>query len=429
MRIGLLTINYFPERLGIGRVADELSTGLAQRGHHVVVITSFPHYPEFEVHADYRWALLRREERLDKVEVLRSFVYASPRPTFAAKASWYGSFTGSSMLNLARAGDLDALVVISPPPTLCVSAALWRGFRRTPIVLNVQDIVPDAAIAYRMMRNKGVIAGFRALEKFAYRVSSDIAVVAPGFRTNLIRKGVPEDKITVIPNWVDTEVIRPGDRVNGFRKQHGLGADDFVVLYAGNIGMSQGLEVALEAADRLREHRGIRFLIVGAGTMLRDLISRAHELNLSNVAFLSPDQEASAMYAAADVALVLQRANVIDINFPSKIAVIMASGRPMVAGLSSAGDAARIVSEAGAGVLVEPGNAGELAAALVRLRDDRGLGRQYGESGRRYALANFSREGAIKQYEALIRKAIRRSGRSPAGDHHSDGADHDLEVK
>src|ERR1700694_1095918 len=148
MRIGILTINYFPERLGIGRVADELSTGLEQRGHDVVVITSFPHYPEFEVHSEYRWALLRRERRSERLEVLRSFVHASPHATFAAKASWYGSFTGSSMLNLARAGRLDALIVMSPPPTLCVSAAAWRGFRRTPIVLSLQDIVPDAAIAY-----------------------------------------------------------------------------------------------------------------------------------------------------------------------------------------------------------------------------------------------------------------------------------------
>lgn len=416
MRVGILSINYFPERLGIGRVADELSTGLEQRGHDVVVITSFPHYPEFEVKAEYRGAILRRERRSDRLAVLRSFVWASPNATFGSKAAWYGSFTASSMLNLARAGKLDALIVISPPPTLCLSAAAWRGFGHTPIVLNVQDIVPDAAITYGMMTNKALIAAFRALERFAYRVSSEIVVVAPGFRTNLMRKGVPGDKITLIPNWVDTEAIRPRDRVNGFREMHGLSADDFVVLYAGNIGMSQGLEVALEAADRLRANKDVRFLIVGAGTMQRDLIERAQAMNLTNVAFLSPDQEASSMYAAADVALVLQRANVLDINFPSKIAVIMASGRPMVAGLNPAGDAARIVSEADAGLLVQPGNAGELAAALLRLRDDQSLSRRHGESGRRYALANFSLQAAMAAYEKVIRKAavssrLRRLGR------------------
>ncbi len=409
MRIGILTINYFPERLGIGRTADELSTGLESRGHDVVVFTSFPHYPEFEVHRDYRRAILRRERRSKRIEVLRSFIHASPRATFAAKASWYGSFSASSMLNLARAGQLDALVVISPPPTLCVSAALWRGFGRTPIVLNLQDIVPDAAITFGLMTNRAVIAAFRVLERFAYNVSREIIVVAPGFRTNLMQKGVPADKISVIPNWVDTDAIQPRDRVNGFRQKHELSATDFVVLYAGNVGMSQGLEVALEAAAQLRAHKEIRFLIVGAGSTHRDLVNRARELGLSNVMFLPPDQEASSMYAAADVALVLQRANVLDINFPSKIAVIMASGRPMVAGLNQVGDPARIVSEANAGLLIQPGNAGELAAAVQRLRSDPVLSRRCGENGRRYALDHFSWPVAMEAYERVIRKAAGRS--------------------
>jgi colanic acid biosynthesis glycosyl transferase WcaI len=406
LRVGILTINYFPERLGIGRVADELSTGLAQLGHSVVVVTSFPHYPEFEVHRDYRWAILGRERRSDRVEVFRSFVHASPRATFGAKALWYGSFTASSVLNFLRMGRLDVLLVVSPPPTLCLPAAAWQAFTRTPIILNVQDIVPDAAITYGMMTNKVVIAVFKALERFAYRVSDEIAVVAPGFRTNLIRKGVDEDKITVIPNWVDTDTILPQDRVNGFRDTHRLGADAFVVLYAGNIGMSQGLEVVLEAADRLRSHSDIRFLIVGAGTMRRELVERAHAIGLPNVTFLPPDQDAASMYAAADLALVLQRPNVLDVNFPSKIAVIMASGRPILAGLNAAGDAAHVVVEANAGALIEPGNAEELAAAVLRLRADPVSRQRYGDSGRRFALANFSRQSAIAAYERLIRKAV-----------------------
>jgi colanic acid biosynthesis glycosyl transferase WcaI len=405
MRIGILSINYYPERLGIGRTTDELSTGLEQLGHDILVITSFPHYPEFTVRPEYRRAILRRERRSGRVEVLRSFIHASPRPTFAAKALWYGSFTGSCMLNLARAGRLDALLVISPPPTLCLSAVAWRGLGRTPIVLNVQDVVPDAAITYGLMTNKVAIAAFKTLEKFAYKASSEIIVVAPGFRTNLMRKGVPDDKINFIPNWVDTQAIRPQDRVNEFRARHGLGPDDFIVLYAGNIGMSQGLEVVLEAADRLRARNEIRFLIVGAGTMHSDLVERAREMQLPNVTFLPPDQEASSMYAAADVALVLQRSNVLDINFPSKIAVIMASGRPMIAGLNPAGDPARLVGEAEAGVLIQPGRAEELAAAVICLQDDPALRRRLGEKGRQYALANFSWPTAMAAYEKVIRRA------------------------
>jgi colanic acid biosynthesis glycosyl transferase WcaI len=128
-------------------------------------------------------------------------------------------------------------------------------------------------------------------------------------------------------------------------------------------------------------------------------------MNLPNLTFLSPDQDAASMYAATDVALVLQRVNQLDINFPSKIAAIMASGRPMVASLNPAGDSARVVGESNAGILVEPGSADELATSIMRLRDDNGLSRRLGNNGRAYALANYSWPAAMAAYEAAIRKA------------------------
>ena len=409
MRIKIVTISYYPDLIGIAPLADDLSRGLLERGHQVSVIAGLPHYPSWEVPKEYKRHPFRREVRHGGVIVWRSYLHASKRATVLARSIFYGSFTASAAFNLMRSGPADVVLVISPPPTLNLAASLFRRFGGAAVVLNVQDIVPDAPIAFGMMTNPLQIRLFRWLERYAYSSSDHIVVVADSFVTNLRAKGVPTDKLSVIHNWVDTDEVRPLERMNSFRREHGIAEESFVVMYAGNIGLSQGLEMVLEAADRLRSEDGIAFVLVGGGASLPDLRATAQAMALPNVRFLPTQPEMKWVQAAADVSLVVQRSNVLDVNLPSKIPVIMASGRPMIAGLNPAGDAAAIVRHADCGLLTEPGNSAELAEAVCRLRDSGELRRRFAENGRHFAETHFSRGSALDAYQKVLEEAVAQS--------------------
>jgi colanic acid biosynthesis glycosyl transferase WcaI len=415
VRIKIVTISYYPDRIGIAPLADDLSHGLLERGHQVSVIAGLPHYPSWEVPKEYKRHPFRREVRHGGVTVWRSYLHASKRATVLARSVFYGSFTASAAFNLMRSGPADVVLVVSPPPTLNFAASLFRQLRGAAVVLNVQDIVPDAPIAFGMMTNPLQIRLFRWLERYAYSSSDRIIVVAESFVANLRAKGVPPAKVSVIHNWIDTDEVRPLDRMNSFRTDNGIDEETFVVMYAGNIGLSQGLEIVLDAADRLRSENDFAFVLVGGGASLDALRTKAKAMGLLNVRFVPTQPEMKWVQAAADVSLVMQRSNVLDVNLPSKIPAIMASGRPMIAGLNPAGDAAAIVRDADCGILIEPGDGAQLAEAVCRLRGSSELRRRFAENGRRYAVAHFSRRPAIGLYEAVLAQAAaaRKAPMSP----------------
>jgi colanic acid biosynthesis glycosyl transferase WcaI len=408
MRIKIVTISYHPDRIGIAPVADDLSRGLLERGHEVTVIAGLPHYPDWVVPNEYRRHPFRRERRYGGVAVWRSYLYASKRPTVFARSAFYGSFSASASFNLMRSGPADVVLLISPPPTLNLAAAMFRRVHGAAVVLNVQDIVPDAPIAFGMMTNPLQIRLLRWLETYAYSSSDRIVVVADNFVSNLRAKGVPAERIAVVRNWIDTDEIRPLERMNSFRRANGIAEESFIVMYAGNIGLSQGLEVVLDAADRLRSSADTVFVLVGGGASLEDLKAKSAAMRLPNVRFVPTQPEMKWVQAAADVSLVMQRHNIVDVNLPSKIPAIMASGRAMIAGLNPSGDAAAIVGEAGCAVIIEPGNGPQLANAICRLRDSEQLRRRLAANGRRYAAAHFARAPAIDAYESILTDALRR---------------------
>jgi colanic acid biosynthesis glycosyl transferase WcaI len=410
VRIKIVTISYYPDLIGIAPLADDLSRGLLERGHDVTVIAGLPHYPSWEVPEPYKRHPFKREVRHSGVKVWRSYLHAGKRPTVLARSVFYGSFTASSAFNLIRSGPADVVLLISPPPTLNLAASLFRWSCGAAVVLNVQDIVPDAPIAFGMMTNPLQIRLFRWLERYAYASSDRIVVVADNFVTNLRAKGVPADKLTVIHNWVDTDEVRPLNRMNRVRSDNGIAEETFVVMYAGNIGLSQGLEVVLGAAERLRSEPDIAFVLVGGGASLTDLKSRAQALRLPNVRFIPTQPEMKWVQAAADVSLVTQRSNVLDVNLPSKIPAIMASGRPMIAGLNPASDAAGIIREANCGLLIDPGDLAQLADAVLFLRRSPDMWRRFADNGRRYALVHFSRTSALDGYENVLGKAVNGRG-------------------
>jgi colanic acid biosynthesis glycosyl transferase WcaI len=403
MRILIYSYNYYPEPIGIAPLMTELAEGLAKRGHEVRVVTAMPNYPERQIYEGYRGKFYFNESR-NGVQIQRSYVWIRPQPNLLDRIMLDASFVVTSFLPALTGWRPDVILSTSPSLPVCVPAALLGWLRACPVVLNLQDILPEAAIHVGLLKNKFLIKVFTALEKFAYHSASKISVIADGFVENLLSKGVEADKIEQIPNWVDVNFIRPLPKENNpFREAHNLNGK-FVVQYSGNIALTQGLETVVQAAAMLRDIPEIAFVIVGEVKGLQRLQQYCLDCGADNVLLLpfQPREHLPQMLAAADVGLVVQKKNVISFNMPSKIQVLLASGRALVASVPENGTAARAVRQSGGGVIVPPEDAQALAAAILDLYKHPEKVKTLGYNSRQYAVEQYAFEQALSHYETLF---------------------------
>lgn len=403
MRILIYSYNYHPELIGIAPLMTELAEGLAQRGHQVRVVTGMPNYPERRIYPGYqgRWYMT---EVINSVTVQRSTLWIrGPHPGLLDRILLDASFVCTSMVHALKSWAPDVVLATVPPLPICLPATLLGLLRRCPVILNVQDILPEAAVHVGLLKNKTMIRVFEGLEKFAYQNSHTISVIAEGFVNNLISKGVKPEKIVLIPNWVNENFIRPLPKENAFRAAHNL-RGKFVVLYSGNIGLTQRLETAIEAAVFLRHIPEIVFVIVGEPTAIHELDDYCQVCKTPNVMLLpfEPHERLPEMLAAADVGLVMQKHNVISFNMPSKIPVHLASGRPIVASVPSSGTAARAVMESGGGIMVPPEDPEALASCILDLYKHPEKVEALGVKAREFAMSHYAFEGALRRYEDLF---------------------------
>jgi colanic acid biosynthesis glycosyl transferase WcaI len=415
MRILIYSYNYHPEPIGIAPLMTELAEGLVQRGHQVRVVTAMPNYPERKIYPDYRGKLYTTEMR-NGVQIQRCYVWIRPNPGLLARILLDGSFVLLSFIQALQGWRPDIILYTSPSLPASVPVALLKLLYRCPTVLNLQDILPEAAVQTGLITHPIAIRVFEALEKFAYRTASHVSVIAEGFRTNLLGKGVPDEKIGIISNWVDVNFVRPLPKYdNPFRKANGLG-DKFVVLYSGNIARTQGIRTVIRAAARLQHEPNIMFVIVGEESQLSDLEDLRLELGVNNVLLrpFAPRSELPIMLAAADVGLIMQKRNVVGFNMPSKTQVLLASGRPIIASVPAHGTAANAVLASTGGLVVEAENPSALANTILHLYHHPEEADRLGRQGRRYALDTYSFEQSLRRYETLFEHMVSSSRRPMA---------------
>jgi colanic acid biosynthesis glycosyl transferase WcaI len=403
MRILIYSYNYAPEPIGIAPLITELAEGLVKRGHEVRVVTGMPNYPERQIYEGYRGKLYLTE-KTNGVAVQRSYVWIRPQPSLIDRLLLEVTFVLTSFVHALKGKRPDVILLTSPPLPVSVPAALLGWIHRTPVVLNLQDILPDAAVHVGLLKNPKLIRIFEFLEKFAYRTATKISVIADGFVDNLLNKGVPKDKIEQISNWVDVDFIRPLPKENNeFRATHQL-SDKFVVLYSGNIALTQGLETVISAAVHLLHIPEIAIVIVGEENALERLRQYRDTCKATNVILLpfQPRAKLPEMLAAADIGLVVQKSNVISFNMPSKIPLLLASGRAIVASVPATGTAARAIQQSGSGIIIPPEDPAALAATIEELYYNPDKVKQLGEKSRHYAMENYSFEQALDRYEKLF---------------------------
>ena len=407
MRILLYSYNYYPEPIGIAPLMTELAEGLVKRGHQVRVLTAFPWYPNIQIDPEYRGKIYLEEER-NGVKIQRSYVWARPQRSLKNRILFELSFVFLSFFQALKGEKPDLIFLTVPGLPVCVPAALLSKLYGVPIILNLQDILPDAAVHVGLLTNKKMINVFSSLEKFAYQTASKISVIADGFTKNLLTKNVPSEKIIEIPNWVDVSFIKPLPKNHNYFRQENHLEGKFVVLYSGNIALTQPLETLIDAAVHLVNIPEIKVVIVGKKEALDRLEKYRQQQGASNVLLLpfQTREKLPEMLAAADVGMVMQKHNVISFNMPSKIQVLLASGRAIIASVPADGTAARAIERSGGGLLVNPEDPEALATAILKLYKNPDLATILGEKGRQYAEENYAFEKTLDQYEKLFSQVV-----------------------
>lgn len=420
-RATIVSINYAPELTGIGVYTTGLAEGLARAGMDVTVVTAFPYYPSWVKRPCDRRTLFRGE-RAGPVRLRRSYVFVPRRPTALARIVHELSFAVSAAASYLLAPRAEVTVLVTPPLPLGVPIGLIARLKGSRLLVHVQDLQPDAAVELGMLRGRTLARLLYAIERATYRLADRVSAVSDGMAARLIAKGVPRDKVRVLRNWADADLVQPRDAATAYRRAWGLEGKT-VVLYAGNLGVKQGLEVLLDAASRLdRARPDLAFVIVGDGGEKPRLQARAAALALGNVRFepLQPAERLSELLATADIAVVTQRPTVRDIVMPSKVGNMMASARPVVAAAAPGSELARVLEEAGCARVVDPGDGAALAEAIAALADAPGLRAELGERGRRHAERLLSRRSILAAFAvelaAMVPNGPASAARaSPAG--------------
>jgi len=405
VRILLLIIQFPPDVNASGLLMAQLGEGLVARGHHVSVITAFPHYARFRIVEEFRGKLLERET-YHGMDVLRLYVFTpGSKQSMANRLLSYLSFNAlATIAGVASREQYDVILCSNGSFFSGISASLIGLAKRIPFIYNVQDLYPETPVHAGQLRNPLAIRVLEGLERLMYSRATHVSVISAAFRDNILAKGVTPDKVSTIPNFVDTDFIRPLPKVNEFSRRYGL-SDKFVVTHAGNLGYVYDLETLIDAASLLQSEAAIHFLIVGDGVVRPSLEDRVRDLGLTNVTLLpfQPRDSLPELRAASDVQVALYNRGSARFSMPSKVYEIMASGRPVLASADKHSDLWNLVVDTGCGICVEPHDPTQLAAAVLALHRDPSLRSRMGQRGRAEVETNYSRISVVTKYDDLIR--------------------------
>lgn len=403
MRIGIICNHFPPDVNSTGQLIAKLAGALARRGHEISVLSTFPHYDTFRIWPDWRGHFAQRD-RVGDVDVTRLWVYAPGKKTMTRRLLNYLSFAAlAGVAGFIERNRPDVILATNGSFFSGVASTVAGRFGRVPFVYNIQDLYPEVPILAGQLTNPLLISGLRRIERFMYERAAHLTVITPSFRESIVGKGVPECDVSIIPNFVDSDFIRPLPKVNDFSRKHDLD-EKLVVTHAGNLGYVYELNTLLEVADRFRSRDDVVFLIVGQGVDKAGLEEEARRRDLPNVLFMpfQPAEDLPWLRASSDVQVALYRPGAARHSMPSKIYEIMASGRPVLASAEPGSDVRNVIEQADCGLCVAPDSPNELADALGELCGSATLRERMGAAGRTAALSTYTLEPVLDAYEKLL---------------------------
>ena len=397
MRAIVWGINYAPEFTGIAPHSVALCEFLHARGDDVSIVTSFPYYPSWEKRPEDRGHLYRTDQ-INGVPVHRCWQFVPRRVSALKRILHEASFVVTSTLRALSCPRPDVYVLVSPPLLLGVAGWLVGKIKGVPFVFHVQDMQPDAAVGLGMLKASGFTKALYWLESFAYQHAARVSGITQGMLKSFRGKGVPESKLVYFPNAIALNDAAPPPARGEFRSRHGFASEEFLAIYAGNLGVKQGLDVLLETAPLLRDPR-IRILICGDGAQRELLADRVRELRLPNVSMLplQAGRDYRALLVDADVCFITQQVGAGNSFFPSKLLGLLAESKPVVTVAAPECELALSLAEGKFGANVPPGHARELADLLDSLANDPDRLAEFGPAGRRY-VEQFEKSRVLQSF-------------------------------
>jgi colanic acid biosynthesis glycosyl transferase WcaI len=400
----VLCPHFRPDTAPTGTVMTRIVDELVDLGHTVHVVTALPWYRRHAIEPEWTGSWVR-VEATDWGSITRVHPFPGDDKTnLVRRAAGFLAYSLLAGVQALRAGGwfrrADAVIAMSPPLTLGLTGWIVATLRRSPMVFNIQDVFPDAAIETGAITNPAVIRAAQLLERLSYRAADAVTVLSDDLRDNVAAKIAPQRRgsVHVIPNFVDTDAITPQDRSTDYRCELQLG-DGLVVLYAGNVGFSQSLDLVLAAARAMPE---VTFLINGDGAARATLESAARDIaNVRFAGFIEPSRLGE-LLATGDVHVVPLKAGLGRVSVPSKTYSILAAGRPVVAAIDAGTAVPQILADARAGISVPPDDAPAFIAALQTLLADPGRRAQMGAAGRRWVETNASPSAVGAAYDRLL---------------------------
>jgi colanic acid biosynthesis glycosyl transferase WcaI len=399
MRILVVGINYAPDLIGVAKYNSEFCESLAADGHEVQVVTAPPYYPAWQIPRDYKAAYFR-EQKLNGVRVTRTPIYVPGRPSGPKRLIHHASFAVTSAGPvLARALTWRPDIMISIAPSLMSAAFVAFVARRTGTKswLHLQDFEIDAAFDLGLLQSPRIRSIMLRIEERILKSFDRISTISPRMLKRLQAKGLNQEKLREVRNWVDTNSIISVDRDTRFRRELGLKKTDIVGLYSGTMSNKQGLELIIEAASLLEgSHPHIQFVLCGDGPHKLRLMTQSSGRPNIHFLGLQPNESFNELLATADFHLLPQRAEAADLVLPSKLGGVLSSGRPVIAMAGpDTGLAAEVMD---AGLVVAPGDSQALAAAICQLSEDGALSRSLGSNARTRAVERWDRQAIVSYW-------------------------------
>ena len=409
MRVIVWGINYAPEFTGIAPHSVALCEFLHARGHDVEMVSTFSYYPTWQKLPEDEGKLYRTDI-INGVPVHRCWHFVPERVSALKRIIHEATFITTSFLRMLVLPRSDVLVVVSPPLALGAAAWAMSSIKRTPFVFHVQDLQPDAALKLGMLKQGWFTRALLWLEAFAYAKAARVSSITRGMLDVFRSKGVSEEKLVYFPNAIALHDAPPPPARGLFRARNGFAGDEFVAVYAGNLGVKQGLDVLIEAARLLTDKR-VRIVICGAGAQRDVLAARVRDLRLPNVTML-PLQEGDdyrSLLADVDVCFITQQAGAGNSFFPSKLLGLLAQGKPVIIVADPESELARSIGEGHYGLTLPPGQPQDLARVLDSLAADPQRLAQYSAAGQQY-VEQWEKTAVMDSFERELTRLAIESG-------------------
>tara|TARA_B100000579_G_scaffold424051_1_gene427982 strand:- start:2049 stop:3281 length:1233 start_codon:yes stop_codon:yes gene_type:complete len=404
MKIVFICQWFPPEPAPIGVMINELASRLSNEGHQITVITGYPNHPNGLIYKGFKKKIFSIHNEFN-FRLIRCWLFTSNNKTNLNRLLNYISFSISSLIAALFLERNHFVFVVSPPLTNGLIAIMLRLIKGFTYIINIQDIYPDAAINLNVIKNPFYKSLLYLVESIIYNFSERITVISNGFKKNLIKKKVSYEKIKIIPNWIDTDEITPIDNLNNFKNNNQLN-NNFIVLYAGTIGLVSGAEILIPVAKSLAKYKDIKILLIGDGIIKERLQELSKNEKLGNIKFLpfQPREILSEVLSSSDVSIVTMKKNCGFSSVPSKVLGYMSSGKPLIASVDKGSDTHNLILNSNCGLAVPPENSEEIVSAILYLYHNQTEARKMGTNAREYVVKNFSKDSILNSYISFFLK-------------------------